>query len=55
MENYSIPKKLIQGIIDYLTTRPYKEVAAGLEELAGVIRAQENQAVQVAETEETEK
>jgi hypothetical protein len=44
METYNVPKQTLQGIIDYLVTRPYKEVAVGLEELAKIIKGQETPA-----------
>lgn len=53
MENYTIPKKVIDAIVDYLMTRPYREVASGLEELGRVIREQENQAAPQPEITQT--
>jgi hypothetical protein len=46
METYNVPKQTLQGIIDYLVTRPYKEVAVGLEELAKIIKEQETPVIE---------
>jgi hypothetical protein len=37
---YQVPEQVLQGIIDYLATRPYKEVAGGLQELAAIMQKQ---------------
>ncbi len=44
MENYEISKELLQGMLNYLGSRPYQEVATLIQKLQGEATAYETKA-----------
>jgi len=37
---YNLPSELVIGILNYLRSRPYAEVAAGVQQLEAIVNAQ---------------